>query len=128
MSSPAPAARRSFRLVAGVVFLGLVSMGAAVALWLLQRDEWDRYQSPDGDYEVVATSRRYLVFRVAMPGGGSDREGEIELFRTSDGRSCGRVRLPMMWMSRDLRWNGATATLIGAGVWNLTSCTAEPWD
>lgn len=128
MSAPRPATRRSLRLVAGVVFLGFVSMVSAVALWLLHRDEWDRYQSPNGDYEVVATSRRYLMFRLAMPGGGSDREGEIELFRTSDGRSCGRARLPMMWMSRDVRWDGPTATLIGAAVWNLSSCSVEPWD
>ncbi len=82
--------------------------------------EYARWVSPDGRFEVHVVSRMRWV---AMPGGGGDGPGRMEIVRRSDGRSCGWAPLEMANLASDVTWSGDTARLPFAGTWDLAACT-----
>ena len=76
--------------------------------------------SPDGKYRIEV----YYYFREAMmpmmPGNGSDKAGCIYIIRNEDNRKIHREELPMVSLSREVRFEqdseGNTKT-ISAPVW-----------
>ena len=99
-----------------------------VGVFLFGDVEASRVTSPDGAFVAVTTYRRFEAFVPRGPGGGSDKPGRLELFRVSDGRSCGSAPLSMVWMANELTW-ALTATPRSASAamtsWNLDTCRVD---
>jgi hypothetical protein len=92
---------------------------------LLWPQEHSRLPSPDGRFEAIAWTRPIHGLRFAMPGGGSDKPGWVEIVRKSDGQSCGTAPLTFVWMLIDVRWSETEAHLVGedrSDTWDLTAC------
>ncbi|MEZ4237052.1 MAG: SRPBCC domain-containing protein [Myxococcota bacterium] len=97
-------------------------------LWLACTTEHARWQSPDGRFEVVASRSVVSGCIPVSPGQGSDAPGRVEVVRLADGRSCGSVRVPMVWMNGDVRFDGDTATIPALADWDLLTCTVTTYD
>lgn len=123
--------RQRSLLVPGLLLfaLALTTAGVSVGAYLFGRVEYRRVTSPDGDFVAVTSSRRYQGFVPRGPGSGSDKPGFLEVRRVSDGRSCGEVELPLLWLGNDLRWElesrPRSAVLVGAATWYLEACTVD---
>lgn len=85
--------------------------------------------SPDGTFIADVSYRRFEALVPRGPGGGRDKPGRLEVRRVADGRSCGGVPVPMVWLVDDLRWDLAstpkTVVLIGVARWNLDACNVD---
>jgi hypothetical protein len=112
-------------MVAGVF---AVVVAAVMVLIFLPLTEHARRESPDGAF--VAIARTPLFHLPIMPGQGSDRPGEVTLYRGD--RSCGAVWVHMVSQLYDLRWDldskPRRASLNLRGTWNLDDCSLESWD
>jgi len=123
------APRRS--LLVPAVLLGVLAFATfvvSVGALLMGRVEGSKVSSPDGAFVAVTSFRRYEKLIPRSPGSGGDKPGALEV-RRADGTSCGRAALPMVSIARDLRWEltstPRTATIIGAAVWNLDTCSVD---
>jgi hypothetical protein len=81
--------------------------------------EHARWVSPDGRFDVVVHAAPRLF---AMPGGGSDGAGEVEIVRRADGVSCGSAPVDMAWMAHDVAFDASGAHLRLVADWDLAAC------
>lgn len=99
----------------------------AITTWLFQEVEYQRFSSPDQQYQAVVTYRRLELFRPTFPGQSGDKPGFIKI-EDKDGRNFGKVKVPMVWMSRDLEWTKDGADLKLVCEWNFTKRSYRFWN
>jgi len=92
-----------------------------------KENEIRRFSDPTGQYVVVVSSRVYQSPLNSLPGQSSDKSGFIRI-EDNQGHSYGKVKLPMLWMADDLKWDPDGARLVGAGIWNFTIRECTQWD
>lgn len=82
-------------------------------LYLRSPIENRRFLSPDNVYLCVVTTPRWERLLPNLPGQGSDASGHMEIF--NQGKSMGKLQLPMLQFVSGFEWteNGATITHLG---------------
>lgn len=99
----------------------------AVAIWLLQEVEYQRINSPDGQYTAIVTYRRTEAFLPIFPGQSGDKPGFIKI-EDRNGNNCGKIGVPMIGMSRDLEWTDGGANLDLVCEWNFAKRECRFWN
>lgn len=105
----------------------VVLIAGAVAIWLLQEVEYQRINSPDGRYKAIVTYRRIEAFRPIFPGQSGDKAGFIRI-EDKDEKNYGKIGVPMVWMSRDLKWTDGGADLKLVCEWNFAKREYRFWN
>lgn len=101
--------------------LGFIVLGiASVVIFMLLRqpkgEEYRRYSSPDGRFEIV-------VFRIptafAMPGGSSDAPGYFQLLDTKTGRVLHKQDVEMVQLVDQVTWSDTNVEIRLLADWSL---------
>lgn len=100
--------------------MGLKRLAFAAVMLAGCTHEHSRWRSADGLYEVIVRSQ---VTPFAMPGGGSDARGSINIVRLADGVSCGIAPVEMAWMAHEIAFSRDIAELPMTARWDLRACT-----
>ena len=114
--------RRSWRCICTVCLLVL---GATV--WLSREVEYRRISSPDSSYTAIVTYRRYQSLLPIAPGQSSDKAGFIRIV-DAHGTNYGKIAVPMVWMTGDLKWIPGGARLPLLGQWNFAKREYRYWN
>jgi len=109
-----------------VIVALLLVLALASGFCLFSRVEVERFSAQPGDYTVVVSKRRYESFMMRAPGDGRGAPGFIELF-DNEGKSCGRIPVPMISCRDDLRWSSAGAEIPLVGEWDFRRRTCYYW-
>jgi len=99
----------------------------SVATWLFQEVEYLRIDSPDRQYQAIVTYRRMESFRPTFPGQSGDKAGFIRIV-DKDGKNYGKIGVPMVWMSRDLKWTNGGADLPVVCEWDFAKREYRFWN
>ena len=105
----------------------VVVISGAAAIWLFQKIECQRIHSPDRQYTAIVTHRRVEGFRLRFPDNFWDQAGFIRI-EDKNGKNYGKVRIPMLWMSRDLEWNAGGAELKLVCQWDFEKREYRYWN
>ncbi len=86
----------------GLVFVGMVVILTFILLGRPKGEEYRRYSSPDGRFQIV-------VFRIptafAMPGQSSDAPGYFQLLDTQTGRVLREQEVEMVQLVDRIEWS-----------------------
>lgn len=111
-------------LLTGIIIF--VIFGTMV-LWLSQEVEYARFDSPSKNHTAVVSYRRYNSYLPMSPGQSGDKAGFIRI-EGKDGRSYGKAKIPMLWMSQDLEWMPNGAALKFVCEWNFSKREYRLWN
>jgi hypothetical protein len=92
---------------------------AVLAALAMQKKEYDRVSSPDGQFTAIAEYRAFRAWLPTMPGGGGDKPGSVRLV-AKDGSAIGEASVPMVSFIRDVRWSKEEASIVGVVSWKLS--------
>ena len=97
--------------VLSLASLALCSLG-------LQKKEYARLSSPDGEFVAVAEYREFRSMLPSFPGQSGDHPGWITVFGR-DGRSMGRSPTEMVSAIHDVRWRKHGVFIPSVGSWGV---------
>ncbi|MGC3958224.1 MAG: hypothetical protein QM813_09890 [Verrucomicrobiota bacterium] len=107
---------RARKWIAGFVVIGVA---LAVTLMLLRRpkgEEYRRYSSPDGRFQIV-------VFRIptafARPGGSSDAPGYFRLLDAHTGKVLREQEVEMVQLVDQIEWSATNVEVRLLADWSL---------
>jgi hypothetical protein len=102
-----------------MVGLAIAGVALVVAFMLLRRpqgEEYRRYSSPDGRFQIV-------VFRIptsfAMPGGSADAPGYFQLLETQTGRVLREQAVEMVQLADHVTWSATNVEVRLLADWSL---------
>lgn len=110
-----------------IAHCGVVVIVASIAVWLFQEVEYLRMDSPDRHYQAIVTYRRIESFRPTLPGQSGDKAGFIRIV-DKDGKNHGKIGIPMVWMSRELKWTNGGADLPLVCEWDFAKREYRIWN
>jgi hypothetical protein len=100
----------------GLVVVGVVIVAAFMFLARPKAEEYRRYSSPDGRFQIA-------VFRIptsfAMPGGGSDARGYFQLLDTYTGQVLREQKVEMVQLVDHIEWSATNVDVRLLADWSL---------